>query len=463
MPQRPKRKSGQRQLAIESLEHRQMLSADGLVPFAGDSVLYQIRGTSGNQGQLSEIDVASGAFVDVGSNAGFSINGIGYRTSDNFIYGMEMSNDHLIRIGAGGSYERLGAIDGLPPGSYYTGDFGHDGLLYVRHNNTMFGINVDKVAVERTVNAPGVSGIADIAYNPETELYYAVRRQSGTNKTADFISVDLREGASLGKVTVISSTLAPGGTYGAVFSDANGRIFAANNKGGLYEIDVKTGEAAFAGKTPVASSNDGAAPTNVSVNLPPVVRDSFVSTIQGAENVSLDITQPSDLEGDTLTIRIAELPTLGVVRSAKTPVQVGDLISVERLAALVYDAPVSYDGTADPGDFTYSVTDGEHTVVGRVDFQLSGHSQIAGQVQILDTSDYGAWAGYVFNNEILLSGYDRLGNSVSKVATTDMDGRFLFEGLLPGNYQLDQVQPEDVNDGFAATAELGRVRSSNTI
>jgi len=443
-----------------------MLSADGLglTPFSGDAVMYQIHGNSGNQGQLSEIDVAANAFTDLGTNAGFSINGIGYRTTDNFIYGMEMSNDHLIRLGADGSYERLGEIDGLPAGSYYTGDFGHDGLLYVRHANTMYGINVDSVTVERTVEAAGVSGIADIAYNPETELYYSVRRQSGTTKTADFISVDLRDGADLGKVTVISSTFSPGGTYGAVFADANGRIFASNNAGGLYEVNIETGEATFAGETPRASSNDGAAPTNVAMNLPPVAEDRFVSTVQGATNVALNIEAPKDLEGDALTIAVADLPTLGSVQTADgRAVAVGDRLTKETLTTLIYDAPGRYDGDADPGDFNYTVTDGEHTVVGSVDILLSGESQIVGKVQVWDDSDYGAWEGYAFDNRITLTGYDQQGNVISQTTNTDLEGNFAFNGLLPGTYQLEQNQPEDVKDGFAETGELGRVRSSNQI
>ena len=150
---------------VESLEDRQLLSASPLTPFDGDAVLYQVH-SSGGSGQLSEINVAEGTFTDLGENAGFSINGVGYRTADNLIYGMEMSNDSLIRLGADGQYERLGAIEGLPNGSYYVGDFGHDGLLYVRHANTFYGINVDSVAVERTIQTTSsVSGIADVAYN----------------------------------------------------------------------------------------------------------------------------------------------------------------------------------------------------------------------------------------------------------------------------------------------------------
>ena len=457
-------KNASRDVQLEQLENRHLLSADGLPAFDGSAVLYQIHGNSDSQGQLSAIDVANGAFVDLGDRAGFTINGIGYRNADDLIYGMEMSNDHLIRLGADGSFERLGAIEGLPNGSYYTGDFGHDGLLYVRHSNTFYGIDVDQVKVERTINTTSsVSGIADVAYNPETELFYSVRRQGGTTKTADFISIDLREGADLGTVTVISNSLSPGGTYGAVFSDANGRVFAANNAGGLYEINVESGEATFAGKTPRASSNDGAAPAEAAVNLPPVASDSFVSVLEGATDVSLRLAAPVDLEDDPMSIMVVELPTLGTVHTSTGEVQVGDTLSMDEFNGLLYDAPDTYDDNSDPGDFVYSVSDGSSEVEGRSDILLSGMSRIAGQVLVIDDSNFGEYEGYVFNNEIRLNGTDFEGRRVSQTVLSDFHGNFAFDEVLPGTYSIEQVQAGGVLDGFASSGDGGSVTSSNLI
>ena len=450
-------------LSIESLEKREMLSASPLTPFDGDAVLYQVH-SSGGSGQLSEINVADGTFTDLGPNAGFSINGVGFRTEDNLIYGMEMSNDNLIRLGSDGQYERLGAIEGLPNGSYYVGDFGHDGLLYVRHADTFYGVNVDSVAVERVVTtSSSVSGIADVAYNADTELYYSVRRQAGTSATADFISIDLRDGENLGQVTVINSEMAPGGTFGAVFADANGRVFASNNSGGLYEIDVASGEATFVGKTPAARSNDGAAPANAAFNLPPVAFDSFISVMQNTTDNSLKLDTPFDPEGDAITITITGLPNLGTVRLGATPVTNGQSLSAEDLTSLVFDAPEVYDGTTDPGDFRYTVSDGKSLVAGSVDIALSGESRIVGQVSVLDQSDFGVYEGYAFNNEIFLTGYDANGYSVQLTTNTDIDGNFTFEGVLPGTYQLQQTQSDGINDGYSETGDRGRSVSSNVI
>jgi len=159
------------------LEARQVMTT-ALPAFSPDAgVLYQIHGVSDQQGQLSEIDLVNETFADVGDKAGFKINGTGFRTADGYIYGIKMDADELIRIGADGQNEILGKIDGLPNGSYFTGDFGKDGLLYLRHGNDYFGVNVDRVAVERVATADqNVTRTYDIAYNPETELHYSIRK-----------------------------------------------------------------------------------------------------------------------------------------------------------------------------------------------------------------------------------------------------------------------------------------------
>ena len=54
-----------------------------------------------------------------------------------------------------------------------------------------------------------------------------------------------------------------------------------------------------------------------------------------------------------------------------TPVNVGDMLTIAQLTGLVYDAPADYDGVADPGDFTYDVTDGVATDSGVVDITIT--------------------------------------------------------------------------------------------
>ena len=74
---------------------------------------------------------------------------------------------------------------------------------------------------------------------------------------------------------------------------------------------------------------------------------------------------------DTLTIQVSGLPILGMVTLANgDAVSDGQVLSVSELTGLQYDAPIDYDGTSDPGDFTYTVTDGTTTVTGSTDITI---------------------------------------------------------------------------------------------
>jgi hypothetical protein len=48
---------------------------------------------------------------------------------------------------------------------------------------------------------------------------------------------------------------------------------------------------------------------------------------------------------------------------------------------------------------------------------------------------------------IALAGTDILNNAVNRTGTTDANGDYLFDQLMPGTYQLTETQPEGLGDG----------------
>ena len=434
-----------------------------LTAFPADSgMLYQIHGVEGDQGQLSEVDLVDRSFNDIGSNAGFKINATAFRAEDGFIYGLRRDSNELIRIGANGGNETLGKISGFPANGSYSGDFGEDGLLYMRNGSNFYGINVESLKVDNVVTASeNVNRTYDIAWNPKTGLHYSVRR-AGTR--SEFISIDLRDGENAGQVTVINNDFQPSGTYGALFSDSSGRIVASNNMGGLYEVDAVTGDATFAGYSPRASSNDGAFSAQGSLNLPPVVADSWMSILEGDTERQLPIETPYDLEGQTLQVTVTSLPNRGdVLLSDGGSVSQGQQLSVEELVSLQYVPPADFDADAEATSFRYEVSDGSLASASKVDINFAGLSQIEGQVVVLDDSEESSFAGYAYNNEIRLTGQDFRGNDVAQISFTDVNGEFLFDELAPGEYQVQQVQPYVVFDSHVTAGDRDATLGTNLI
>ncbi|MFC5355124.1 beta strand repeat-containing protein [Azospirillum himalayense] len=86
-----------------------------------------------------------------------------------------------------------------------------------------------------------------------------------------------------------------------------------------------------------------------------------VAIDQNSSRVGLSIDKPVDPEGDALTVTVTGLPTIGTVqRFDGTALQVGDTLTPDQLAAVVYTPPFGTTGTA--GQFTYTISDGVNLV-----------------------------------------------------------------------------------------------------
>lgn len=127
-------------------------------------------------------------------------------------------------------------------------------------------------------------------------------------------------------------------------------------------------------------TNDGEHDSNVDpllikivqLNDSPVVDSTSIVVPEGSQNYSLGLQAPTDVDSaDTLTITVIGLPSIGLITLADgTAVTNGMVLTESELEGLLFDGPNEYDGLADPGDFTYEVTDGTTTVSGFVDINI---------------------------------------------------------------------------------------------
>jgi uncharacterized repeat protein (TIGR01451 family) len=235
------------------------------LPFAGCTTtpyLAQSTGTA-NTG-LFQVNTTTNPFTyaTVGPESGLVYNAIAFNPADNYIYGIEVSTNTLVRVGSDGSVARLGAITNLPvppAGSpYNTGEIGSDGTYYVKLtgvNNLLYRINIST----RTAATPATTlnqtfGTADFAWYNGL-LYSADDNQLRSINPAN------------GVVTNIGSGFTGPTVFGAMISASNG-VFGVANEGGFYQFNTTTGSATLLSGSPTSAGNDGAKCGSTPLTLP---------------------------------------------------------------------------------------------------------------------------------------------------------------------------------------------------
>jgi len=235
-------------------------------PFVCNSNIY-IASSSGaaNPSQLSIVDISSSPYTlnPIGPGSGSNYNALGYREQDDFLYGIKLQTNELIRIDSNGIEFNLGPITGLPVpasinDSYDSGDVFPDGDLYIHEVNShseMYQINVVSTppSLVQTHNLDQSIWLSDFAYNSVDDKVY------GIGDAGDKYMID--------PVTWTVSTIganAPAASYGAAYTNDEGHVFVyRNNPGALFFVDfglngTGTGNMTLLSSAPNVSFNDGA-------------------------------------------------------------------------------------------------------------------------------------------------------------------------------------------------------------
>ena len=189
------------------------------------------------------------------------LDALGFRKTDNLLYGIGPANNHLYRVDAGGTVQDLGAPPLDNSLSYLAGDVSPNGQYLYSIGSNADGIDVHLARTDlssptfgtTTVPLSGGSKIVDIAFNPFTNNlfgYDQVSRQVLTISTATGNVTPLNQIADLNDIA---------GLYFDAFGDlyAYGRT-AFGVADALFFINKNTGKERLLANGPVFQVRDAA-------------------------------------------------------------------------------------------------------------------------------------------------------------------------------------------------------------
>ncbi len=313
-------------------------------PFNCDGELYLTFYNVGATTILNEVDILSpsnATFNPVGSELPFRVNSVGYRITDNFIYGLHPSNRDLYRVDATGSVVVLEDNINLTNGNnYVAGDVTPDGNFLVVVGKSMNNPSNELVLIDLT--DPGYSttkvplidfttglpnstvNVADIAFDPVSGICYGYNSVDKRLVTIDLVSGAINS-------TRYPSTTAAG--IGALFFDSfgtlwgYGRFLPDSDLEDLIKFDLESGSTTFALTGPASNGIDGCScPFTIGLNK--IIRTNTVTQCQEFEivypisNLSAtmltDITLEDVLPDGFIIQEIIENPFGGMISGVGT-------------------------------------------------------------------------------------------------------------------------------------------------
>lgn len=256
-----------------------VVQANAQVPFTCSGEFYLTLSPGGGANSFFyevEVDTNSNViFNQIGnSDIGVYLNGIGYRSTDNLIYGVHPSDMDLYQLDANGNSFFLTALNNPNNYRYFSGDVTPDGqFLVLLGSQNINGFTRLKevlmidltnqnytqtatILTRASTNLPNDSmAISDIAFDPLTGELYAFDQTYHR-----LVKIDMQTGV-IDDVTYPTTTTAD--LLGALMFDAFGDLYAygrldtIGSQENFYNVDLQTGQCNLMASGPAAFGNDG--------------------------------------------------------------------------------------------------------------------------------------------------------------------------------------------------------------
>lgn len=173
--------------------------------------------------------------VDASSPNRF-INGIGYNTMDNFLYGLLQNTNKIARIDANGDVVYFDITGPFTSGYYSSGDMNNNGILYLHNGSKFVAVDLDPLSPNYLTSTDLLDYsivINDLAYNTiDNSLYMMTSTANPKLFRYDLASNTVID---LGLITGLDAEATS--SFGTAFFDSMGNLFIANNSSGLtYKI-----------------------------------------------------------------------------------------------------------------------------------------------------------------------------------------------------------------------------------
>ena len=222
------------------------LSMNGQAPFLRVGQVFVI---PQNSSDLEEFVVQPGynslTTIVLGALPPGGFDALGFRRTDNFLYGIGKADNHLFRVGQNAGYLDIGPV-GLNNDLFYlAGDVSPDGRYLVAVGSNGAGIDVELVKIDlETAGFPtlitplnGTSHLSDIAFDPTNGALFGYDRPGNRVVTINLLTGNING----------FQPLASGNTLYGIYFDAFGDMYGAGSTlyglvDGYYTINKDTGK-----------------------------------------------------------------------------------------------------------------------------------------------------------------------------------------------------------------------------
>ncbi len=346
----------------------------------------------------------------ISASIGLVINAMGYRITDNLIYGMDPNTAMLRKVGRDGVAVDLGIPAGIPLGIlYYSGDVTPDGRYLILIGLSGRNPQIVKIDLESPnyqcsfvpIQANSVS-ILDVAFDPFTGILYghdsSRKRLATIDPDTGIINFEFVHQPQVDQL-------------GALFFDSFGNLFGygaynTTTQDKFVSVDKQTGEITLLGKGPISSGQDGCScpytiqlqktvTPDTALDCTEVVYSFILSNLSGATRTDIFF---EDHLPDVLTIKkILHNPYGGRVSLSKNTIRIDDmevgvgidtiqlLVSIDKGANGLYNNQAVLGGlplslgaiTYSDNPYTFIEKDSTPLFVIPVDLSLIENDQIA--------------------------------------------------------------------------------------